>query len=319
MQILHDPRAIDPSLYGSVVTIGNFDGVHRGHAALLRRCTELARGAAVIAMTFEPHPVVLLAPERAPRRLTPPEEKMHQLAALGVTATIVLPTDRSLLAIPAEEFVERLLARPLRPAHVVEGPTFGFGAGRRGTVQTLRDLGAQFAYELHVIEPQSLTLPGRNEPLIVSSTLVRRLLDDGNVADAAACLGRPHALIGPVIHGAARGRTMDFPTINLDCGNQQIPADGVYAGRAAFDGDNAPPRAAAVSIGRRPTFGGDARVVEAFLLDTTGDFYARPVRLELLARLRDQRTFSAPGELAAQIAEDVENVRRITQSTTRNS
>jgi riboflavin kinase/FMN adenylyltransferase len=312
LEIIRDLASVGPHLRGGVVTIGNFDGVHLGHARLLRRCQERAAGRPVVAMTFEPHPVVLLAPQRAPKRLAPPREKLALLAACGATATVVLETDRTLLGTSAEDFVTTFLVQPLRPVCVVEGPTFGFGAGRRGTVDTLRGLGRRLGFEVEVVAPEEVDLDGGRGRRPVSSSLVRELLASGDVERVARCLGRPYGLTGVVVAGSGVGRTLGFPTINLDAGEQQLPADAVYAGRAARRGPGEPASsAAAISIGTRPTFGGTARVVEAFLLDDEGRPEGADVRLDFLARLRDQRKFDSPTALAQQIGRDVETVRRI--------
>jgi len=313
VQVLQDIGGVGPDLRGAAVTIGNFDGMHLGHQALLRDCLDaLARGPAgggpVVAITFEPHPIAILAPERSPPRLTAPDEKLRLLDRYGADAVLVLRADRTLLSMSAEAFIEEMVVGPFGPRCVVEGPTFGFGRGRKGNVDTLRDLGRRFGFDVHVSAPVELDFESPEGRQIVSSTLIRSLLERGDVARAATCLGRPYALCGPVIHGAGVGKSLGFPTINIDAGEQQLPADGVYAGLGRIGGRCC---AAAISIGRRPTFGGTDRVVEAFLLDAAGEWYGEEARLEFLAWLREQRVFGSPEALAEQIENDVKAVRKV--------
>lgn len=310
MRIFNGVSEIDPALRGAVLTVGNFDGVHLGHQRILRTARALAHvsSASVIAMTFEPHPVELLRPGEAPRRLTLWEEKAKQLFAAGADAVVKLDTDWPLLSLSAEDFVKEVLVKRIHPSYIVEGPDFGFGRGRKGDVEMLRQFSPKGGFQVHIVEPYQFHFEGDAEPMTVSSTAVRRLLMSGNVERAAACLGRPFALIGHVVPGAGAGRTMGFPTINLDIGAQTTPAEGVYAGVAEVDGAR---RMAAVSIGTRPTLGGNALTIEAFLLDSAGDFYGRPARLELLAYVRPQRKFENREALMEQIDLDVTEIRRV--------
>ncbi len=310
MRIFNGVSEIDPSFRGAVLTVGNFDGVHLGHQRILRTARALAHvsSASVIAMTFEPHPVELLRPGEAPRRLTLWEEKARQLFAAGADVVVRLETDWPLLSLSAEDFVREILVKRIHPSYIVEGPDFGFGRGRKGDVETLRQFSPKGGFQVHVVDPYQIHYTPGAAPLVVSSTAVRRLLGAADVEQAAACLGRSYALVGRVVPGAAAGRTMGFPTINLDVGAQLIPGEGVFAGVAEIEGAR---RMAAVSIGTRPTLGGDALTIEAFLIDSAGDFYGLPVRLELLARLRDQRKFDSREALTSQIESDVDAVRRI--------
>lgn len=353
MKQLRDLSLFDPALRGAVLTVGNFDGVHLGHRRILRTARALANvsSAAVIAMTFDPHPLAVLTPDHAPARLSPWEEKVNLLAAAGADVVVRLKTDRALLSLAPETFIQELLIRQIHPSYIVEGPDFAFGKNRTGNVDTLRRASAKGGFQVHIVEPYRLNL-GDGGQVTVSSTLIRRCLARGRVAQAAACLGRPYALIGEVVRGAGDGRKLGYPTINLNLGEQLIPAEGVYAGRvhpapctteAPPPGDrstesndepqasaraapriardpNAPAPAdtltAAVSIGRRPTLGGESLVVEAFILDATGDWYGRRVRLELIDFVRHQERFDNRETLTAQIARDIETVRRIARENT---
>ncbi len=315
MRVYRGIASIDDHLRGAVLTVGNFDGVHLGHQRILRTAHALARvsSAAVVAMTFEPHPIRVLRPDQAPPRLTPWEEKLHQLEKAGADAVIRLDTDWPLLSLSAEDFVREVLIKRIHPSYIVEGPNFAFGRGRAGNAQTLEALSPKGGYQVRVVEPYRLHLTDGRQ-VTVSSTTVRELLAAGKVDDAAACLGRPYALVGTVIHGAGAGRKLGFPTINLDVGEQLVPAEGVYAGMAEVAGLQSP---AAISIGKRPTLGGGKLAIEAFVLDEAGDWYAETARIEVVEYLREQRKFDGLEALARQIAEDVQRVRAIAEASSR--
>ncbi|MCG8408721.1 MAG: bifunctional riboflavin kinase/FAD synthetase [Phycisphaerales bacterium] len=313
MRVFDDVSSVDPALRGAILTVGNFDGVHLGHQRILRTARALAKvsSAAVIAMTFEPHPIVLLRPQEAPARLTPWEEKVSQLTKAGADAVVRLKTDWPLLSLSAEDFVREILVKRIHPSYIVEGPNFGFGRGRQGNTDTLRHLSPKGGYQVHVVEPYHLSL--NDEQIVVSSTVVRRCLESGEVAKAAACLGRPYTLIGKVVPGAGAGKKLGYPTINLDVGEQLVPAEGVYGGIAELPDLHA---TAAVSIGHRPTLGGTSLVVEAFVLDESADWYGQTVRLCFLDFVRTQRKFESREALTDQIAKDIETVRRIAAART---
>ena len=301
------PSDIPEDLRGVAASIGNFDGVHRGHQRLLRRARQLADRGPVVVITFDPPPMAILRPEHAPRRLTPLPEKLRLLEQAGVDAAVVLQTDWQLLRMPPAEFLDHLIVPFLSPRWIVEGPSFAFGQGRSGTMATLRALSPRYGYEACEEPAETLDLGDRGGIATVSSTLIRQLLSDGRATAASLALGRPYALLGRVVPGRGEGARIGFPTINLGYCDQHLPADGVYAGRAELDGHW---YRAGISIGCRPTFGGQERVVEAFLLDADSDFYDRMVRLEVVDWLRPQKRLASPAELAAQIEADVEHVRR---------
>jgi len=288
---------------GAVVSIGNFDGVHRGHRVLLERAGALkaATGAAGVAVvTFEPHPLTVLRPRSAPPRLTPPHIKRELLAAAGVDELVVLPPSREILDLTAEQFWH-IIRHDARPSHLVEGNSFSFGKGRGGNIDRLRQWTVESDIRLHVLEPVTVALV---DMLVVpvSSSVIRWLLEQGRVRDAAICLGRGYALEGPVVKGAGRGRELGIPTANLKCDQQLIPDDGVYAGRCTIEGRT---RAAAVSIGTNPTFGDNPRTVEAHLVGFEGDLYGRTLRLELVDWQRDQWIFPNVHALKVQIDSDI--------------
>lgn len=292
---------------GSVLTIGNFDGVHRGHQQLLAQGCLLAadtRGPLVV-LTFEPHPLSVVAPAQAPVRLMTLDDKLAHLAALGADVTVVAESNRALLGMEAESFVRDVVVSRFRPSHVVEGASFGFGRGRRGNVELLRALGQSHGFELCVVGPISLQIQD-GETVLVSSSLIRRLIEQGRVHQAALCLGRPYRLAGTVVPGHRRGRALGYPTANLMVDDVLIPPDGVYSGLARVEDLSVP---AAISIGTAPTFGEGPRQIEAYLLDFEGNVYGQRIRLDLLRWLRPQETYSTAEVLIEQMHRDVAEVR----------
>jgi len=300
---------VEPPIERAVLTIGNFDGVHRAHQQLLAQAGLHAAntGGPVVVLTFEPHPLNVVAPHKAPKRLSLPEEKLRCLAEAGADVTVVAHSDRALLGLEADRFVEEVIRRKFNPTHIVEGPSFGFGRGRKGTAESLKQLAAAFGCEVHIVEPVTLQVE-EGETLLVSSSLIRGLIADGKLRRAALCLGRSYALIGEVVKGERRGKTLGFPTINLQVSDQLVPGDGVYAGYAMVGGVR---YSAAISIGTKPTFGGTNSTIEAYLLEFDRDVYGEIVRLEFDRRLRTQRKFSSTEELIGQLKCDVEAARDV--------
>lgn len=306
MQILHRLEDYSPPPAGAVVTIGNFDGVHLGHAQIVATGRRLAEsvGAPVVAITFDPHPSSVLSPEKTPARLTRLSERLALLARAGVGAAIVLHSEPALFEQSAEHFLGRVVQQ-CRPRAFVEGANFFFGKDRRGDVRTLAAHANEYGYEVHVVAPVSCAvLPGAPA---VSSSAIRAALAAGRVDAAGAMLGRWHRVTGAVIDGARRGRTIGFPTANLGAVEQMTPGEAVYAGVAQFEFGGLAP--AAINIGPQPTFGGGEVRVEAHILDFAGDLYGRRLGLHFLTRLRGQVRFAGAEELVAQIACDVEAVR----------
>jgi len=293
-----------------VATIGNFDGVHRGHQRILQLARALADNEhrPVVALTFDPLPEQVMAPSRAPLQITLPDQKCRFLREAGVDWVVIVPASPSLLAMDPDEFAREVVAGRLAPRHLVEGPDFRFGRGRSGTIETLRRAAPQLGFEVHMGQP--LEVDVGEGPQRVSSTLIRRLLLAGRVGDAARCLGRPFTLRGRVVGGHQRGRSLEFPTANVGGGRQICPGDGVYAGWAEVADRRRP---AAISVGDKPTFGPSERTVEAFLLGAEGDFYGQMASVSFLRRLRDQVRFDSAEALKAQIAKDVQRVREICQ------
>ena len=314
-----------PAGYGpSVVTLGNFDGVHKGHQAVLAAVVERARAphsdgrgrAQAVAVTFEPHPVAVLHPERAPQIITAYGQRLDLLAAAGLDAVLVMDFTHELALWTPERFVVEVFVKALGASVVVVGQDTRFGVRNSGNVDTLRRLGEEHGFEV-------LALSDIGEGGRWSSSRVRALLSAGDVATAAEILGHPHTVSGEVVHGDHRGRELGYPTANLSQESQGlIPADGVYAGRLIRPTlpDSDPDRAlpAAISIGTNPTFGGTQRRVEAHVLDRSDlDLYSEDVVCEFIEHLRPTEKFDSISDLLAKIAEDVERVRVVLSSIVR--
>lgn len=293
----------------SVVTIGNFDGVHSGHRALLRAVVDLARetGCNAVAVTFEPHPLAVLQPERAPRAISTLADRLDALEEIGLDAVVVLAFTLELAAMSPRDFVHDVFVRDLHARAVVVGRDTRFGARNAGDVDTLRELGREFDFDVRV--QQDVGDDGR-----YSSTRVRADLLAGDVATAARILGRPHSVTGVVVHGAQRGRELGYPTANLaQDATGFVPADGVYAGwllRTERGGERLP---AAISVGTNPTFDGTQRTVEAYVLDRTDlDLYDEVVTVAFTQRLRGNVRFESVDELIVQMGQDVQRARKLT-------
>lgn len=301
-------------LPASVLTIGTFDGVHRGHQLLIgttvRRARE--RGVAAVVVTFDPHPRAVLAPESAPPRLTRIEDEVPLIAALGVDAVIVHPFTRATADTSARDFI----AATVRAAHPVEiwvGDDFALGRGREGTPDALRDLGAAFGYALHVLprlRPDGVP-DGGGAGETIGSTAIRRHLLAGEAADAARLLGRPYALTGPVVHGAKRGREIGFPTANVQVPpGVLVPRNGIYATWVTIPDDPTPPERrrdrypAMTYIGPRPVFDNGPDSVETHLIGWDGDLYDREIAVQFVGWLRGDASFAGVDALVAQMRRD---------------
>lgn len=288
------------------MAIGNFDGVHRGHVAIVRRLLERAEavGGPAIVFTFDPHPVRLLRPEQCPPPLTWTERKAQLLAAQGVDWIVAYPTDEALLALSAAEFFDQIVSRKLAAKALVEGPNFYFGHNREGNVARLGELAAAAGISLDVVEPVLM------DGAIVSSSRVRDLVRIGDVHGATQLLTSPYRIRGLVTHGAGRGAKIGYPTANLSGIDTLLPALGVYAGRAWIAGAYYP---AAINVGPSPTFGEAAVRVEAHLIGFEQTLYGETLEVDFWARLRDIRPFESPAALVEQLRRDVEQAERIAQ------
>jgi riboflavin kinase/FMN adenylyltransferase len=287
-----------------VVTIGNFDGVHRGHAVILDQVREDAdhRGVSGVALTFEPHPISLLRPEAAPRLLMPLGDRVAGLERAGMDGVVIQRFDRAFAAIDGDDFIRRFLVEILDVQKLIVGHDLNFGRGRSGNVETLVEAGGRLGFSVEVIQPVSV------DGIVVHSTVVREAVAAGDMALATKLLGKPHMVRGRVVHGAGRGRKIGFATANVRAKTHLIPPDGVYVTRAQIDGRSLE---GVTSIGHTPTFGGEETVIETHLFVEWEDFYAKSIRVQFLDRIRDQRKFSGPEELGAQIANDVEYAKAV--------
>jgi len=305
---------------GCVLTIGNFDGVHLGHQRILRAVRKIAekRNVESVVMTFEPHPVTILYPEKAPRVLTPLALKIDLLKDYPDDCVIVLQDSKDLLSLSPEDFIDKFLLQTIKPSVIVEGEDFNFGIDRRGNVQTLKDLGAEKGFEVAVVPPEKVKL-AMGQSIRVSSTMIRYMLESGHVSDAAMALSRPYRLIGRIVPGKGRGKQLGFPTLNMQRPEQVIPAEGVYAGfveiadyeqRLLQSQQRIP---SVFSIGQARTFADEhPLLIEAHLLVKQVDNMTdKWMAMDFLGRLRSQHKFSTPEALAKQIAKDCETAKKI--------
>ena len=286
-----------------VVTIGNFDGHHRGHHSLLQTVVTRARevGGTAMVITFDPHPVRVLAPHVELRFLTNPDEKLERFMAAGVDEVVFLEFTPELAAMTPDEFADVVLHRRLGVAELFVGEHFAFGKGRTGRIADLERLGAALGFAVHPLRP--VVLSGG----VVSSTRIRTLIQAGNMEEAAVLLGRAYGLTGTVVSGMQQGQALGWPTANLRIPPERVtPPDGVYAARASYDGRQYD---AVAYIGSRPTFGAGERLIEVNLLDHRDHLYGKSIGVEFIERLRGDHTFPSAQELAAQIAHDVDRAK----------
>lgn len=293
----------------AVVTIGAYDGVHLGHRAVIRQVRERAAalGALSVVVTFDRHPASVVRPEAAPRLLTTPEQKIELLSQTGVDAVVVVPFSAEQAKETPVDFVTRVLVDTLRTKAVIIGSDFHFGHMRQGNVTLLREMGERhdFTCEPIVLVPRA---DGVNEP--VSSTAIRRALAGGEIDSATRMLGRAHEVRGVVIEGDQRGRTIGFPTANVNIpAGMCLPSDGVYAG--IYRRPDGSEHSCAINLGRRPTFyaNQDYSLLEAYLLDFTGDLYGEEAAVQFVAFLRSEKQFGGLDELKEQLVKDIESAR----------
>ncbi|WP_040163825.1 bifunctional riboflavin kinase/FAD synthetase [Microbacterium gorillae] len=309
MIVFSDSTQIPADFGPTVVAIGKFDGVHTGHRQVLARAVDDAReiGAKAVAVTFDRNPLATLRPELCPTELISLGQKVDLIAGTGVDAMLVLTFDAAMAAVPAEEFVERILIGDLHAKTILLGHDFRFGHRGAGDAELLRRMGADLGFDVDVVGDVA-----SDDERRVSSSWIRQLLADGDVAAAAKLLGRPHAVSGEVVHGLKRGRELGFPTANLSPQAEgDVPADGVYAGWLVTpDGVH---HRAAVSVGVNPTFDDvEVRQVEAFILDESGlDLYGQHVVVEFVERIRGMVAFRGIPALIEQMTDDVVRVREI--------
>jgi riboflavin kinase / FMN adenylyltransferase len=304
MLVFH--RIDDPalSLNASVVTLGNFDGIHLGHQALVSQTVEEARrrGAASVVVTFDPHPLKVLAPGRAPPLILTAEDKIEMLGELGVDVVVSQHFDKAFANVRAEDFVRRSIVDRLKTKKMFVGRDLRFGHAREGSVEQLVGWGAALGFEVSIVEP--ILVDG----VRVSSSRIRQLIQDGRVDEARVSLGRYHFISGTVVEGSRRGRKISFPTANIANRTEVLPSDGIYATLFNIDDSWWP---SASSIGVNPTFGAGPRTIESYILDFDRDIYGKSIKLAFVKRLRDEKKFSDVPSLVAQIEDDVKTARSI--------
>jgi riboflavin kinase/FMN adenylyltransferase len=301
----HFPEDPPPRWHNPVLALGNFDGLHRGHAKIIDRVRRRAgeRGGTPAAMTFDPHPSRIVRPDKAPPLLMTTEQRLEALGRAGMQGVAVVRFTHEMSQWDPEMFVRTVLVEWLHVAEVWVGANFLFGHDRAGTFTVLRALGSRYGFRAEKIDAV------RYKDFVVSSTRIRRLLTEGRVDEAGALLGHHYFIDGTVVHGAARGREIGFPTANLDTPNELLPPAGVYATTAAVNGIEHP---SVTNIGMRPTFGDVDRIhVETHLLDASRDLYGARIRLSFVQRLRDERAFADVDALRTQIDADCRAARRL--------
>ncbi|RLB42247.1 MAG: riboflavin biosynthesis protein RibF [Deltaproteobacteria bacterium] len=305
MRLIKDLNELKEPLKNPVLTIGNFDGVHKGHLALFeklkQRASEINGESAV--MTFDPHPIKVMRPENAPPLITPIHQKIKLIEQSGIDVLFCLPFTREFSRITAREFVEDILVGKIGIKELVVGYDYSFGKGREGDIGLLKELGNHFNYRVHVVGPVKV---GEN---LVSSTSIRNLVAEGCLEEARVLLGRHYEVSGTVIKGKNRGaRLLGFPTANLKLIDELTPKRGVYAVYVLVNGEK---YQGVTNIGYNPTFGNGAFSVETHLLDFQGDLLGKTIRIQFIARLRDERTFENAEALAEQIRKDIDSARTI--------
>ncbi len=285
---------------GSVIAIGNYDGIHLGHQRVLEFAMMRSKdsGGVSTALTFEPPPLKVLRPESAPLRISTNQQRIEWFGALGMEAAVVLPFTPELSQLSPEDFVDEILVRQLHVRAVVVGENFHFGHRQVGDVKLLRELGMHYGFEVVVHTP--VTLDGQ----IVSSTLIRKQISAGDVTHAARLLGRPFALTGEVVRGSGTGRKFLFPTLNLKPDQELLPAKGVYITRTVLEGETSSHRSV-TNVGIRPTFDGSSLTIETHLLDYSGNFAPKHIEIRFWKRLRSEMKFASPDDLRLQIAQDI--------------
>jgi riboflavin kinase/FMN adenylyltransferase len=320
MRILKKKSELNEIKKDCVLTIGNFDGVHIGHQAILTTTKRAAskRKAQLVVMTFNPHPLSILFPEKNPGILTPLPLKKHLLTGFDVDYLFIVETTRRLLNLSPPDFVHKFLVEHIQPSVVVEGESFNFGLNRSGSVHTLQKLAASCGFEVVMVEAKKIRLSS-GKLLKVSSTVIRNLLATGNVADAVIALGRPYRLIGKIVPGRGKGRKLGFPTANMKLPFQLIPAEGVYAGfvevadtlNQLLSAHRKIP--AAFSIGRPSVYGDKPPLlIEAHLLaNNVGRLYGKWLAMDFIRRIRSQKKFRTDSALSVQIAQDCKQAKKI--------
>ena len=305
MNIYHDLKQLKKSLRNPVLTIGNFDGVHKAHLTLFDLVKErsgLISGQSVV-MTFEPHPVKIMSPENAPPLITPIQQKLKLINTAGMDVILCLPFNKEFAAITAKNFVREILIEQLAVKELVVGYDYTFGSCRGGNIELLHSMGKQYGFRVHIIPPVII------DDIVVSSTSIRRLVKDGNLDDAKKLLGRNYQICGTVVQGKNRGgRLLGFPTANLRLIDELTPKPGVYAVKVLIDGEISN---GLTNIGFNPTFGKNPFSVETHILDFSKNLLGRIIKVIFVKRLRDEKAFESIEDLTYQISQDIIKAREI--------
>ncbi len=304
MQVFHGIEAVQRKLKNPAITIGNFDGVHKGHQALFERVKQLAvdlNGESAV-VTFDPHPLEVLFPQKAPSFITSHRRKLDLIASCGIDATIVIPFDHEFSRMSAREFVEVVLVEKIGARAIVVGHDYRFGHSREGDIAFLKQLGEQYGFKVETVTGL------RVNDTVVSSTGIRQMIVSGNIKEANRLLGRFFEVSGTVIPGRKRGVSLGFPTANIRMPALASPRTGVYVVEAEVDGKT---YGGAANLGYNPTFGDTDLSLEAHLFDFSQDIYGKSITVRFIDRLRDELRFSSPDELAAQIRKDVDAAKEI--------
>jgi len=305
MQVIFNLNEIKNPLTSPVLTIGNFDGVHKGHLALFDKAKERAKalGGQSVVMTFEPHPLKIMRPANGPRLITHTGQKLELIEKAGIDVIICVSFDRDFAAIPARDFVSSILVKKIGVKEIVVGYDYTFGHNREGDTNLLRELGNDSGFVVHLVGPVEI------DHTLVSSTSIRRLVQEGRVAEAKMLLGRDFEVQGTIVKGRSRGgRLLGFPTANLNPHGELLPKRGVYAVRlliddALYNG--------VTNVGVNPTFGDTGLTVETHVLDYSGDLLGKTIKVLFIKRLRDEKAFKSLEELSAQIAQDIAQAREV--------
>jgi len=304
MQVFHGIQTVQRKLKNPAITIGNFDGVHKGHQALFQRVKQLAEelnGESVV-VTFDPHPLEVLFPKKAPSFITSHRHKLDLIASCGIDATIIIPFDHEFSRMSAREFVEAVLVEKIGARAIVVGHDYRFGHSREGDIAFLKKLGEQYGFKVQIVTGL------RVNDTVVSSTAIRQMIVSGNIKEANRLLGRFFEVSGTVIPGRKRGVSLGFPTANIRMPAITSPRTGVYVVQAEVDGKT---YGGAANLGYNPTFGDTDLSLVAHLFDFDQDIYGKPITVRFIDRLRNELRFSSPAELAAQIRKDVDTAKKI--------
>jgi riboflavin kinase / FMN adenylyltransferase len=304
MQVIEDLNAIEKRLINPVLTIGNFDGVHRGHLALFEKVKERAgaiRGRSAV-MTFEPHPIRIMKPGNGPRLITPTQQKIELIGRAGIDVLLCIPFTREFADISARDFVQNILVNRIGIKELVVGYDYAFGRNREGNIPLLREMGENLGFAVHLVEPIHV------ENLLVSSTSIRRLIQEGRLSEAKTLLGRDFQVEGTVVRGHNRGgRLLGFPTANLNPQDELLPRTGVYAVFVLVNGRT---YNGVTNVGYNPTFRDKALSVETHILDFSKDIVGEKIKLTFLHRLRDEKAFKGLTELTDQISQDIRDAKQ---------